>query len=147
MINSKIIKIKYFTDKISRLEYIEGDKSNWIDLRAAADVYLRKGEFKLIPLGVAMELPEGYEAHIVPRSSTFKNFGIIQTNHIGVIDESYCGDDDQWYMPVYAIRDTEIHMNDRICQFRIIKHQPQIIFNEVKNLNGVNRSGFGSTGR
>ena len=94
-----------------------------------------------------MELPEGYEAHIVPRSSTFKNFGIIQTNHIGVIDESYCGDDDQWYMPVYAIRDAEIHMKDRICQFRIIKHQPQIIFNEVKNLNGVNRSGFGSTGR
>lgn len=134
-------------NKCLRLEYIEGDKSNWIDLRAAEDVYLRKGEFKLIPLGVAMELPEGYEAHIVPRSSTFKNFGIIQTNHIGVIDESYCGDDDQWYMPVYAIRDAELHMNDRICQFRIIKHQPQIIFNEVKNLNGVNRSGFGSTGR
>ena len=134
-------------NKCLRLEYIEGDKSNWIDLRAAEDVYLRKGEFKVIPLGVAMELPEGYEAHIVPRSSTFKNFGIIQTNHIGVIDESYCGDDYQWYMPVYAIRDAELHMNDRICQFRIIKHQPQIIFNEIKNLNGVNRSGFGSTGR
>ena len=133
-------------NKCLRLEYIEGDKSNWIDLRAAEDVYLRKGEFKLIPLGVAMELPEGYEAHIVPRSSTFKNFGIIKTNHIGVIDDSYCGDDDQWYMPVYAIRDAELHMNDRICQFRIIKHQPQIIFNEIKNLNGVNRSGFGSTG-
>lgn len=140
------IKIKYFTDKIEKLTYIDG-KSDWIDLRAAEDVDLKAGEFRLIPLGVAMQLPEGYEAHVVPRSSTFKNFGIIQTNHQGVIDESYCGDNDQWFMPVYAVRDTEIHINDRICQFRIIKHQPEIYFNEVEHLGNENRNGFGSTGR
>lgn len=140
------IKIKYFTDKIDKLEYIGGTKSNWIDLRSAEDVSLKAGEFKLIPLGVAMELPVGYEALVVPRSSTFKNFGIIQTNHVGVIDESYCGDDDQWYMPVQAVMDTEIHTNDRICQFRIIKHQPQIVFVDVDKFNNTNRGGFGSTG-
>ena len=75
------IKIKYFTDKIDKLSYIDG-KSDWIDLRAAENVKLKKDEFYLIPLGVAMELPKGYEAHIVPRSSTFKNWGIIQTNHM-----------------------------------------------------------------
>lgn len=141
------IKIKYFTDKIDKLEYIGGTKSNWIDLRCAKEIALDRGMEYLIPLGVAMELPVGYEAIIVPRSSTYDNYGIIQTNHIGVIDESYCGDDDQWYMPVYATRYTEIHVNDRICQFRIIKHQPQIIFNEVENLGSVSRGGFGSTGR
>lgn len=92
------IKIKYFNDKLEKLTYIDG-KSDWIDLRAAEDVDLKQGEFKLIPLGVAMQLPKGYEAHIVPRSSTFKNFGIIQTNHQGVVDCSYCGDNDQWFMP------------------------------------------------
>lgn len=143
---SETIKIKYFSDKIEKLTYIDG-KSDWIDLHASENVALKKGEFKLIPLGVAMELPNGYEAHIVPRSSTFKNFGIIQTNHMGIIDESYCGDNDEWKMPVYAIRDTEIHINDRICQFRIIKHQPQIVFTEVDNLNNTNRGGFGSTGK
>ena len=140
------IKIKYFTDKIDKLTYIDG-KSDWIDLRSAEDVDLKQGEFRLIALGVAMELPDGYEAHIVPRSSTFKNFGIIQTNHQGVVDCSYCGDNDQWFMPVYAMRDTHISCNDRICQFRIVENQPKIVFQEVKNLNGVNRSGFGSTGR
>lgn len=139
------IKIKYFTDKIEKLCYIDG-KSDWIDLRAAEDVTLKAGEFKLIPLGVAMQLPQGYEAHIVPRSSTFKNFGIIQTNHQGVIDCSYCGDNDQWRMPVYAVRDTEIHVNDRICQFRIMENQPKIIFDEVAHLDGTDRGGFGSTG-
>ena len=99
------IRIKYFTDKIEKLDYIAG-KSDWIDLRAAEEVELKKGEFALIPLGVAMELPRGYEAHVVPRSSTFKNFGIIQTNHMGVIDETYCGDNDQWFFPAYALRDT-----------------------------------------
>ncbi len=93
-----------------------------------------------------MQLPTGYEALIVPRSSTFKNFGIIQTNHMGVVDESYCGDDDQWMMPVLAVRDTEINVNDRICQFRIQKHQPQIDFEEVDVLSGSSRGGFGSTG-
>ncbi len=143
---NEIIKIKYFTDKIEKLAYIDS-KSDWIDLRAAEDVELKKGEFRLIPLGVAMELPAGYEAHVVPRSSTFKNFGIIQTNHQGVIDCSYCGDNDQWFMPVYAVRDTQIQVNDRICQFRIMENQPKIVFNEVKRLNNEDRDGFGSTGK
>lgn len=140
------IRIKYFSDAIEKLTYIE-NKSDWIDLRAAADVALKKGQSALIPLGIAMELPVGYEALVVPRSSTFKNFGIIQTNHIGIIDESYCGDDDQWHMPVLAVRDTEIHVNDRICQFRIIKHQPVIQFEETAALCHANRGGFGSTGK
>lgn len=140
------IKIKYFTDKIDKLTYIDG-KSDWIDLRAAEDVSLKAGEFKLIPLGVAMELPAGYEAHVVPRSSTFKNFGIIQTNHQGVIDSSYCGDNDQWFMPVYAVRDTQIRLNDRICQFRIMENQPKIAFDEVEHLGHADRGGHGSTGK
>ena len=140
------IKIKYFSDKIEKLTYIDG-KSDWIDLRAAEDVVLKKGEFKLIPLGVAMELPKGYEAHVVPRSSTFKNFGVIQTNHQGVIDCSYCGDNDQWFMPVYAVRDTEIHVNDRICQFRIMENQPKLQFDEVAHLENADRGGHGSTGK
>ncbi len=142
---SETIKIKYLSDDIERLDYIDG-KSDWIDLRSAEDVELKKGEFKLIHLGVAMELPEGYEAHIVPRSSTFKNFGIIQTNHQGVIDRSYCGPEDWWHMPVYAMRDTTIHKNDRICQFRIMENQPKIRFEETDELTGINRGGFGSTG-
>ena len=141
----KEIYVKYFTEEIDKLEYIEG-KSDWIDLRAAEDIELKAGEYRLIPLGVAIELPVGYEAHIVPRSSTFKNFGIIQTNHQGIIDETYCGDDDQWFMPVYATRDTVIHKNNRICQFRIMKHQPKLEFNEVKKLYGRNRGGIGATG-
>ena len=140
------IRIKYFTDKIERLTYI-GGKSDWIDLRAAEDVVLKAGEFKLIPLGVAMELPKGYEAHIVPRSSTYKNFGIIQTNHMGVVDESYCGDNDQWFFPAYALRDTEIHVNDRICQFRIMEHQPKVSFEECERLEAPDRGGIGSTGK
>lgn len=140
------IKIKYFNDKLEKLTYIDG-KSDWIDLRAAEDVDLKKGESKLIPLGVAMQLPEGYEAHIVPRSSTFKNFGIIQTNHQGVVDCSYCGDNDQWFMPALAVRDTHISFNDRICQFRIMENQPKIAFDEVTSLSGTDRGGFGSTGK
>lgn len=93
-----------------------------------------------------MKLPKGYEAHVVPRSSTFKNFGVIQTNHMGVIDESYCGDNDQWYFSAYALRDTVIHVNDRICQFRIMEHQPALEFEEVVRLEGEDRGGFGSTG-
>lgn len=143
---SETIRIKYFTDKIEKLRYIDG-KSDWIDLRAAEDIALKAGEFRLIPLGVAMQLPEGYEAHVVPRSSTFKNFGILQTNSQGVIDASYCGDNDQWFMPVLAMRDTEIHVNDRVCQFRIMKNQPQIDFEETEHLGGADRGGFGSTGK
>lgn len=141
---TKSIKIKYHAD-IEKIETITvGD---WIDLRASETVILQKGDFKLIPLGVSMQLPEGYEALIVPRSSTFKNYGIIQTNSMGVIDESYCGDSDQWMMPVFATRDASINKNDRICQFRIVEHQPHIIFNEVDKLENPARNGFGSTGR
>ena len=143
---SKTIKIKYFTDKIEKLAYI-GGKSDWVDLRSAEDVTLKKGEFKLIPLGIAMELPKGYEAHVVPRSSTYKNFGVIQTNHMGVIDETYCGDNDQWFMPVLAMRDTRIHVNDRICQFRIMEHQPELVFEETEILGHADRGGHGSTGK
>ena len=143
--NTETVKIKYHTDEIEKLRYIDG-KSDWIDLRSAEDIELKAGEFKLISLGVSMQLPKGYEAHIVPRSSTFKNFGIIQTNHQAVIDESYCGDNDIWRYPVYALRDTVIHKNDRICQFRIMKHQTTIEFKEVDMLNNKDRNGFGSTG-
>lgn len=138
------IKIKYFTEEIDKINKI--DKGDWIDLRSAETVELKAGEFKLIPLGVAMQLPEGYEAHIVPRSSTYKNFGIIQTNHQAVIDESYCGDNDQWFYPAYALRDTVINVNDRICQFRIMKKQPTINFEEVNVLGNDDRGGIGSTG-
>lgn len=143
---TQTLDIKYFSDKIDKLEYIDG-KSDWIDLRAAEDVVLKKGEFKLIPLGIGIRLPKGYEAHVVPRSSTFKNFGLIQTNHQGVIDCSYCGDNDQWFVPMMAMRDTEVHVNDRICQFRIMENQPKLIFNEVEHLDDKDRGGFGSTGK
>lgn len=139
------IRIKYLSDAIEKLRYIDG-KSDWIDLRAAENVNLKKGEFKLISLGIAMELPKGYEALLVPRSSTFKNFGIIQTNHCGVIDESYCSNEDVWMFPALAVRDTQIKINDRICQFRIIEHQPTILFEEADDLGNDCRGGFGSTG-
>lgn len=138
------IKIKYFDPDLIRLEKIE--KGNWIDLRAAETVEMKKGEFRLIPLGIAMHLPIGYEAHVVPRSSTFKNFKILQTNSFGVIDESYCGDNDQWFFPALAVEDTVIHKNDRICQFRIMDHQPQMDFEEVESLGMPDRGGHGSTG-
>lgn len=140
------IRIKYFTEEIEPLTYVEG-KSDWIDLRAAEQITIKKGEAALIPLGVAMELPAGYEAHIVPRSSTFKNYGLIQTNSCGIVDGSYCGDEDMWRMPVYATRDTVIEKNDRICQFRIVENQPQILFEKVKTLGNQDRGGFGSTGK
>ena len=140
------IKIKYFVDGIDPLCYVAG-KSDWIDLHAAEDVTLKAGEFRLIPLGVAIALPEGYEAHIVPRSSTFKNYGILQTNSMGVVDCSYCGDNDQWRMPVYATRDVTIEKNARICQFRIMKNQPELRFIQVEQLDGADRGGFGSTGK
>ena len=138
------IQIKYFVNDIEKIEKIE--KGDWIDLRSAEDVTLKAGEFKLIKLGVGMILPQGYEAHIVPRSSTFKNFGVIQTNHCGIIDESYCGDNDQWRFPAYALRDTIIKKNDRICQFRIVEKQPEVKFIVVDHLKETDRGGFGSTG-
>jgi len=141
------IKIKYFSEKLDKLEFVGGkERSNWIDLRAAETVEMKAGEYRLIPLGVGMKLPEGYEANIVPRSSTFKKFGVIQTNSMGVIDSSYSGDNDQWMFPAYALRDTVINLNDRICQFRIRKVQPDIEFVEVEHLDEVSRGGFGSTG-
>lgn len=139
------IKIKYLDDSIKRLTYVDG-KSDWIDLAAAETVTLKKGEFKLIHLGVAMELPEGYEAHIAPRSSTYKNFKILQTNSVGVVDRSYCGPNDWWKMAVYATEDTTINKGDRIAQFRIIENQPKLTFVESE-LTGKDRGGFGSTGK
>lgn len=139
------IRIRYLSDKIEPLRYIDG-KSDWIDLRAAECVELKAGEFRLIRLGIAMELPKGYEAHVVPRSSTFKTWGLLQTNSMGVIDGSYCGDNDEWRMPVYATRDTVVEEGDRICQFRIVENQPKITFETVEHLDGADRGGFGSTG-
>ena len=138
------IKIKYFTDieKIGKIE--QGD---WIDLRAAEDVEMKVGDLKYIPLGIGMILPDGYEAHVVPRSSTPKKFGIMCANSMGIIDNSYSGENDQWAFPAYAIRDTVIHKNDRICQFRIVENQPMIEFTEVEHLNDISRGGFGSTGK
>ena len=139
------IRVRYLSDQIEKLQP-PTNSANWVDLRSAEDVELKKGDFRLISLGVAMKLPEGYEAHIVPRSSTYKNFGIIQANHHGVVDNSYCGDGDLWRMPVIAMRDTHIHINDRICQFRIERRQPDLIFEEVEHLDSEDRGGFGSTG-
>ena len=139
------IKIKYFTD-IEPIGFVDGDKSDWVDLRAAEDVELKAGEFKLIPLGVGMILPEGYEAHVVPRSSTYKKFKILQVNSEGVIDNSFSGNSDQWMFPALAMEDTVIHKNDRICQFRIFEKMPRISLTAVDHLNSKNRGGFGSTG-
>ena len=144
-LKQETIRIKYHSDEIERLTYI-GGKSDWVDLRAAQNVSLKKGESALIDLGISVQLPKGYEMLIAPRSSTFRNFGIIQTNSIGIIDESYCGDDDRLKFPCLAVRDTQIHVNDRICQFRIIEHQPALVFEETDTLGNPDRGGFGSTG-
>ena len=137
------IKIKYIRD-IKPIEFF--DDGDWIDLRSGMDVVMRAGDSAVIPLGVAMEIPKGHTAIIVPRSSTFSKWGIIQTNSIGIIDESYCGDNDQWFYPAYALRDTVINVNDRICQFRIVEKQPLIDFEEVEILGNDDRGGIGSTG-
>ena len=139
------LRFKYFDKNIEKLKKTE--KGDWIDLRSAIDISLKKGDFALIPLGVGMVLPDGYEAHIVPRSSTFKNWKIIQTNSVGIIDNSYSGENDQWMMPVYAVEDTKIKKNDRICQFRILEKMPVLEIQEVEHLNDVSRGGFGSTGK
>ena len=139
-----IIKVKYLggVEKIKQIAV--GD---WIDLRAAEDVRMKAGEYKMFPLGVAMQLPEGYEALVLPRSSTFKKYGVILVNSMGVIDESYCGDNDEWQFLAYALRDTVIPKNERICQFRIIEHQPKVELIEVESLGNADRGGIGSTGR
>lgn len=145
IIGSQRIQIKYLVDGLEHA--VPSEKGDWIDLRAAKDVELKKGEFKLIPLGVVIRLPKGYEALLVPRSSTYKNFHIIQTNSIGVIDNSYCGPNDEWKMPVYATEDTVIHKNDRICQFRMIENQPNVVFVPYEEDEETeDRGGFGSTG-
>ena len=136
--------IKYFDKEIDKIEKI--NKGDLIDLRAAETVEMKKGDFKLIKLGVGMKLPEGYKANVYPRSSTYKNFGVIQANSVGQIDNSYSGDNDEWRFPAIALRDTVIHKNDRICQFEIQKIQPDIEFEEVEHLDEVSRGSFGSTG-
>lgn len=138
------LEIVYHDQDMTPIQQVEG--SDWIDLRTAEDVVLKAGDFKIISLGISVKLPEGYEAHIVPRSSTFKNFGVIQANHMGVIDESYCGNDDVWGFPAIAIRPTHIPKDTRICQFRIMKKQPTIRLKVVDKLDGKDRGGFGSTG-
>ena len=140
-----LINIVYHNPNIEKLKKFEN--GDWIDLRAAETVEMKAGESRLISLGVSMKLPEGYEAHVVPRSSTFKNFGITQTNSKGVIDNSYSGTNDIWRFPALAHRDAIIHENDRICQFRIMEKQPELYFNEVTELDEVDRGGFGSTGK
>lgn len=138
------IRIKYHTDDIEKIKKINiGD---WIDLRSAEDVTIKKGDIYYINLGVSIELPKGYEAHMVCRSSTPKNFGIICANSIGIMDNSFCGDNDIWKFAALAIRDTTIHKNDRICQFRIVKNQPEVEFVEVETLGNQDRGGYGSTG-
>ncbi len=138
------IKIKYFDKEIDKIEKI--NKGDLIDLRAAETVEMKKGDFKLIKLGVGMKLPDGYKANMYPRSSTYKNFGIILANSVGQIDNSYSGDNDEWKFPAIALRDTVIHKNDRICQFEIQRIQPEIEFEEVEHLDEESRGGIGSTG-
>ena len=140
----EIIKIKYLKD-IQKIERF--NVGDWIDLRAAETVVMKAGEYRMIPLGVAMELPKGYEAIVAPRSSTFKKYGIMLANSIGVIDEAYKGDNDEWNFLAYAVKDTKIYKNERICQFRIIQHQPLIHLLEVDSLGNEDRGGIGSTGR
>lgn len=139
------ILVKYHNPNLQKIEKVE--QGDWVDLRAAETVELKKGDFRLISLGISVKLPKGYEAHIAPRSSTFKNWGILQVNSVGVVDESYCGEGDLWMMPVYATRDTVISENDRICQFRIVKKMPELRITEVEALSGPDRGGFGSTGK
>lgn len=138
------IKIKYHVEGLQKIEKIE--QGDWIDLRSAYDYELKAGEFRLINLGVTVKIPEGYEMNIVPRSSTFKTWGILQTNHFGIVDESYCGESDFLMMPVYATRDTVIKQNDRICQFRLNQKMPQLRIIEVEKMENASRGGFGSTG-
>lgn len=138
------IEIRYIDKEISPVEQTE--KGNWIDLRAAEDVELKAGESALVPLGVAMVLPKGYEAYILPRSSSFKSFGFVQTNGMGVIDETYKGNNDQWFLSILAIRDVTIKKNDRICQFRLQKAMPKVVFKVVESFDNPDRGGFGSTG-
>ena len=146
MCNTKEILIKYLSENVPELTYVNG-VSDWVDLSVAEDVEMKKGEYRILKLGVAIQLPKGYEAIVAPRSSTFKRYKILLSNSIGVIDETYCGDNDEWGFPAYAMEDTFIPKGTRICQFRIIEHQPTLMFTKVETLNNEGRGGFGSTGR
>lgn len=139
------VSIRYLAPDLPPLQYVDG-KSDWIDLYTAETVHMNAGDFALIPLGVAMKLPKGYEAVIAPRSSTFRKYGILQANSIGVVDETYCGDGDEWKFAAFATEDVEIEKGTRLCQFRLFRHQPQIHFCSVESLGSENRGGFGSTG-
>lgn len=142
--SSKVIKIKYHDNEIPKLnKLVQGDL---IDLCAAETVELKAGEFRLISLGVSMKLPYGWKANVYPRSSTFKNWGILQTNSVGQIDNSYSGNNDIWKYPVYATRDTVINKGERICQFEIVPVMPDVFIEEVDHLDDTDRGGFGSTG-
>lgn len=140
----KVIKIKYHVEGLEPVK--QAHPFEWCDLRSAETVELKKGDFKLIDLGVSIALPEGYEAILAPRSSTFKNYGVLMVNSVGVIDFLYRGDADRWMMPVYATRDTVINKNDRICQFRIQECQLPVEFIEVDDMEDESRGGLGSTG-
>lgn len=139
-----ISKRIYHNPNLSKVE--TNPKGDWVDLRAAETVEMKAGEFRLISLGISMKLPEGYEAHVVPRSSTFKKWGVLQVNSMGVIDNSYCGENDIWMFPALAIRNTTINEGDRICQFRVVKKMDDVEFVEVEHMDGEDRGGFGSTG-
>lgn len=139
------LQVRYFSDDLPELRFVD-EKSDWVDLYAAETVTLSAGECRLIPLGVAIALPDGYEAHVVPRSSTFRNYGVLQANSMGVIDNSYRGDNDQWRFPAYATRNVTIEKGARICQFRVMERQPALRFQTVEHLPDKNRGGFGSTG-
>ena len=145
MAEQLVIKVQYRNETIERLKKIS--QGDWIDLRAATDISMNAGEFAYIDLGVAMQLPKGYEALLAPRSSTFKNFGIIQANSIGIMDNSFCGPTDWWKFPAIALRNTIIRNNDRICQFRIIANQHNLILHETSLEGNADRGGWGSTGK
>lgn len=138
------IKIKYHDTELERCKVIE--QGNWIDLRAAETVYMKKGEFKIINLGISIKIRSDYEAYIVPRSSTYKRYGVIQANGIGIIDSSYCGNNDILGFPCIALRDTVIKKNDRICQMRVQKAMGNVQLYETEIMTDENRGGFGSTG-
>ncbi len=142
------IKIKYFSDEPIELKDIE--QGDWIDLPLQENFFFNNSKAHLVPLGIAMQLPKGYEAHVIPRSSTFKNYGLIQTNGTGMIDESYNGPNDEWFWPCYALQDAVLGRwlgkGTRLCQFRIIKKQPKINFNGSNLEHNVDRGGHGSTG-
>ena len=142
---AETIRIKYLAEGLPPLTATP-EKSDWVDLYTAETVSLKAGEYRLLPLGVAMALPEGYEALVAPRSSTFGRYGILQANSLGVVDNAYRGDGDEWKLPVYATRDVEIPKGARVCQFRILRNQPRLVFETVERLDGPDRGGFGSTG-